>query len=207
MRRKFYSNGVFNLPPSELVQDLLSRAGGRAEVLVHFSAARLRSLRLEPRRRRTFRSERRRARQRAVELGANCPSPWPNISPRRCRSSAARPRRPCPGSRIPTKPEQNYFAKVFYEGEPATEEQGGGPLVSLLFPGLDQLARELPGRGRPEEARDHRRAGQRRRARFQQPDHGHPVQCRGDAGQPEPDARRRATASSTSSAPAPPAPR
>ncbi len=29
---------MFNIPPSALVQELLGRAGGRAEILVHFSA-------------------------------------------------------------------------------------------------------------------------------------------------------------------------
>ena len=96
------------------------------------------------------------------------------------------PEEAMPGFKHPAKPERNYFAKVFYEGDPATDETGGGPLVLLLFPGFDQLARQFAGRGRPEKAGDDRRTGQRRRARLQQPDHGHPVQRRGDAGAAQP---------------------
>ena len=108
---------MFNLPPSELVHDLLSRAGGRAEVLVHFSTSRGYEV-----------CDWNRAAVELFDLSAAGPGTAPlswvelPVSLAEYLSQALQvvsgaPEEAMPGFKDPTKPDQSYFAKVFYEGE------------------------------------------------------------------------------------------
>jgi signal transduction histidine kinase len=124
---------VFNLPPSALVQDLLSRAGGRAEVLIHFSATKGYEL-----------FDWNRAAAELFDLNASVPDPTP-LSWVELPSSLAEylsqalqmvtgaPEESMPGFKHPAKPERSFFAKVFYEGEAATEEMEEGHWYLFCF--------------------------------------------------------------------------
>jgi len=134
MRASFYVVGsVFNIPPSALVQDLLGRAGGRAEVLVHFSATKGYEV-----------FDWNRAAVALFDLKASGPGPTP-LSWAELPASLAEylsqalqmvsgaPEEAMPGFKHPAKPEQNFFAKVFYEGVPATEGAEEGHWYLFCF--------------------------------------------------------------------------
>jgi hypothetical protein len=104
---------VFNLPPSALVQQLVSRAGGRAEVLVHFSAtqgyqvftwnhgaAELFDLDA---------SSASTAPMSWVEL----PTPLAEYLSQALQVVSGAPEEAMPGFKHPDRPERTYFAKVF----------------------------------------------------------------------------------------------
>jgi len=134
MRAGFYITGsVFNIPPSALVQDLLGRAGGRAEVLVHFSAAKGYEV-----------FDWNRAAVELFDLNASGPGPTPlswvelPVSLAEYLSQALQmvsgaPEEAMPGLKHPVKPGRNFFAKVFYEGVPATEEAEEGHWYLFCF--------------------------------------------------------------------------
>lgn len=115
---------VFNLPPSELVQSLLGRAGGRAEILVHFatvpgyevvdwnrSAVELFGLNPSGPGNRPVSW---------VEL----PTPLAEYLSQALQVVSGAPEEAMPGFKDPARPEKSFFAKVFYEGPPSTEEDG-----------------------------------------------------------------------------------
>jgi CheY-like chemotaxis protein len=113
---------VFNLPPSELVHDLLSRAGGRAEVLVHFCASRGYEV-----------HDWNRAAVELFDLSAagpgTSPLTWVELPvalaeylSQALQVVSGAPEEAMPGFKDPTKPDQNYFAKVFYELDPPEDE-------------------------------------------------------------------------------------
>jgi len=113
---------VFNLPPSELVHDLLSRAGGRAEVLVHFCTSRGYEV-----------YDWNRAAVDLFDLSAAGPGPAPltwvelpvalaEYLSQALQVVSGAPEEAMPGFKDPAKPDLNYFAKVFYEGELPEEE-------------------------------------------------------------------------------------
>jgi signal transduction histidine kinase/CheY-like chemotaxis protein len=124
---------VFNLPTSALVQDLVSRAGGRAEVLVHFSATRGYEV---------FTWNR--AAAELFELNAAGPGPSPlswvelpaslaEYLSQALQMVSGAPEESMPGFKHPAKPERNFFAKVFYECEPATETEEEGHWYMFCF--------------------------------------------------------------------------
>lgn len=109
---------VFNLPLSGLVQDLLDRAGGRVELLIHFSTARGYEV-----------VDWNRA---AVELfdlpaptlgGAplawsELPNPLAVYLSQALQMVSGAPEEAMPGYKHPTQSDRNYFAKVFYQAVP-----------------------------------------------------------------------------------------
>ena len=104
-----------------LVQDLLDRAGGRVEVLVHFSTEKGYEVVGWNRP--------------AIELfdlsapkpghppltWAELPTPLAEYLSQALQVVSGAPEEAMPGFKHPTKPDQNYFAKVFYEGSFAAE--------------------------------------------------------------------------------------
>jgi signal transduction histidine kinase len=124
---------VFNLPPSALVQDLLSRAGGRAEVLVHFSATQGYEV-----------FDWNRAAVELFELNASgpgsAPLSWVDLPAslaeylsQALQMVSGAPEEAMPGFKHPAMPERNFFAKVFYEGDPPTEETEEGHWYLFCF--------------------------------------------------------------------------
>jgi len=114
------------------VQQLVSRAGGRAEVLVHFSATEGYQV---------FTWNRS-----AVELfdldlsGTSKPVSWGELPTilaeylsQALQMVSGAPEEAMPGFKHPDRPERTYFAKVFYEGEPATEETEEGHWYLFCF--------------------------------------------------------------------------
>jgi signal transduction histidine kinase/CheY-like chemotaxis protein len=124
---------VFNIPPSALVQDLVNRAGGRAEVLVHFSATRGYEV---------FSWNRA-----AVDLfdlnvqseGAppvswvELPASLAEYLSQALQMVSGAPEESMPGFKHPDHPERTYFTKVFYLGEPETEETEEGHWYLFCF--------------------------------------------------------------------------
>jgi len=124
---------VFNLPPSALVQELVSRAGGRAEVLVHFSATQGYEV---------FTWNRG-----AVELFDLDPSgthttplSWGELPTslaeylsQALQMVSGAPEEGMPDFKHPDRPDRTYFAKVFYEGEPATDDTEEGHWYLFCF--------------------------------------------------------------------------
>jgi CheY-like chemotaxis protein len=124
---------VFNLPPSEVVHDLLSRGGGRAEVLIHFCAARGYEV-----------YDWNRAAVELFELSAagpgGAPLTWAElpVSLAEYLSQALQvvsgaPEEAMPGFKDPAKPDLSYFAKVFYQGEPDGEGNEDGHWYLFCF--------------------------------------------------------------------------
>jgi signal transduction histidine kinase/CheY-like chemotaxis protein len=111
----------------------VSRAGGRAEVLVHFSA--------------TLGYEVFTWNYVAVELfelpdpgTASTPVSWGELPAslaeylsQALQMVSGAPEEAMPGFKHPARPERTYFAKVFYEGEPATEEAEEGHWYLFCF--------------------------------------------------------------------------
>jgi signal transduction histidine kinase/CheY-like chemotaxis protein len=124
---------VFNLPPSALVQNLLSRAGGRAEVLVHFCASHgYQIYDWNP------------AAAELFELSAAGPGPnplgWAELPAslaeyfsQALQMVSGAPEEAMPGFKHPARPERIFFAKVFYEGFPATEQEEEGHWYLFCF--------------------------------------------------------------------------
>jgi nitrogen-specific signal transduction histidine kinase/CheY-like chemotaxis protein len=124
---------VFNLPPSELVHDLLSRAGGRAEVLVHFCISRGYEV-----------YDWNRAAVELFDLSAagpgsaplswvELPAPLAEYLSQALQMVSGAPEEAMPGFKAPVKPEQGHFAKVFYEGEPAADGKEEGHWYLFCF--------------------------------------------------------------------------
>jgi signal transduction histidine kinase len=124
---------VFNLPPTQLVHSLLSRAGGRAEVLVHFSAAQGYEV-----------YDWNRAAVDLFELDENGPGKstviWADLPAalaeylsQALQMVSGAPEEAMPGLKHPVKPECSYFAKVFYEGVAATEQEEEGHWYLFCF--------------------------------------------------------------------------
>ena len=115
------------------MQQLVSRAGGRAEVLVHYSA--------------TLGYEVFTWNHGAVELFdlpspdvASTPVSWGELPAslaeylsQALQMVSGAPEESMPGFKHPARPERTYFAKVFYEGEPATEETEEGHWYLFCF--------------------------------------------------------------------------
>jgi signal transduction histidine kinase len=124
---------VFNIPPSGVVQELMNRAGGRAEVLVHFSATQGYEV-----------FDWNRAAVELFELAPSGPRPTP-LSWGELPSSLAEylsqalqmvsgaPEEAMPGFKHPARPEQSFFAKVFYQSVPPTEETEEGHWYLFCF--------------------------------------------------------------------------
>jgi signal transduction histidine kinase/CheY-like chemotaxis protein len=115
------------------VQDLLSRAGGRADVLVHFSASQGYEV-----------SDWNRAALSLFELpdwGAGharlswgeLPSSLAEYLSQALQVVSGAPEESMPGFKPPDEPERNYFAKVFYEGVPETDEEEEGHWYLFCF--------------------------------------------------------------------------
>jgi signal transduction histidine kinase len=112
---------------------LLSRAGGRAEILVHFSASQGYEI-----------FDWNRAAAELFELNVSGPGVGP-LSWAELPASLAEylsqalqmvsgaPEEAMPGFKPPANPERNFFAKVFYECEPATEEMEEGHWYLFCF--------------------------------------------------------------------------
>ncbi len=124
---------MFNLPPSEIVHDLLSRAGGRAEVLVHFCASRGYEV-----------CDWNRAAVELFDLSAagpgTVPLSWVELPvalaeylSQALQVVSGAPEEAMPGFKDPAKPEQHYFAKVFYEGEPPEGDKEEGHWYLFCF--------------------------------------------------------------------------
>ncbi len=105
---------MFNLPPSGLVQNLLGRAGGRAEILVHFTAASGYEL-----------IDWNHAAVELFDLNSTGPGEKPlswaelpvalaEYLSQALQVVSGAPEEAMPGFKHPTKPDDNYFAKVFY---------------------------------------------------------------------------------------------
>jgi signal transduction histidine kinase/CheY-like chemotaxis protein len=116
-----------------LVQDLLSRAGGRAEVLVHFSA---------PQGYEVF--DWNRAAAVLFDLNpagpGSIPLPWIDLPAslaeylsQALQMVSGAPEEAMPGFKNPATPERHFFAKVFYEGVPASEEEDEGHWYLFCF--------------------------------------------------------------------------
>lgn len=124
---------MFNIPPSALVQDLVNRAGGRAEVLVHFSATQsyevftwnLAAVRL-------FDLPASGAGLAPLSWG-ELPAPLAEYLSQSLQMVSGAPEESMPGFKHPERPAQNYFAKVFYEADPATEETEEGHWYLFCF--------------------------------------------------------------------------
>ncbi len=115
------------------MQDLVNRAGGRAEVLVHFSA--------------TQGYEVYSWNRPAVELfdlkvqGANpAPVSWVELPAslaeylsQALQMVSGAPEESMPGFKRPDRPERTYFTKVFYEGEAASDENEEGHWYLFCF--------------------------------------------------------------------------
>ncbi len=109
---------MFTIPTSGLVQDLLDRAGGRIELLVHFTTDRGYEL-VDWNRP-------------AVELfelpqpsSGMAPLPWVDLPTplaeylsQALQMVSGAPEEAMPGFKPPTRPDRNYFAKVFYKAVP-----------------------------------------------------------------------------------------
>jgi signal transduction histidine kinase/CheY-like chemotaxis protein len=124
---------VFNLPPSALVQDLLSRAGGRAEVLVHFSATQGYEV-----------FDWNRAAAELFDLSAfgpgAAPLRWAELPgclaeylSQALQMVSGAPEEAVAGFKHPAKPGRNFSAKVFYEGVAPTEETEEGHWYLFCF--------------------------------------------------------------------------
>ncbi len=134
MRACFYILvSVFNLPPSAPVRDLLGRAGGRAEVLVHFCAAKGYEV-----------FDWNRAAVDLFGLSASGPGPAPlswvelpaslaEYLSQALQVVSGAPEEAMPGFKHPARPGQTFFAKVFYEGVPATAETEEGHWYLYCF--------------------------------------------------------------------------
>jgi len=127
---------VFNIPPSALVQDLVSRAGGRADVLVHFSATRGYEV---------FTWNHTAVELFELNVGGvgSAPLSWGELPAslaeylsQALQMVSGAPEEAMPGFKHPAKPERNFFAKVFYECEPATEEEEEGHWYLFCFQDL-----------------------------------------------------------------------
>jgi len=115
------------------VQDLLGRAGGRAEILVHFSAASGYEL-----------YDWNRA---AVDLfglpedgpgpnpltWAELPAPLAEYLSQALQVVSGAPEEAMPGYKDFAQPDRNYFTKVFYEGVPASEDEEEGHWYLFCF--------------------------------------------------------------------------
>jgi hypothetical protein len=114
---------VFKLPPSNVVHDLLSRGGGRAEVLVHFCAGQGYEV-----------FDWNRAAVDLFDLSAAGPGAEPlswgdlpvslaEYLAQALQVVSGAPEEAMPGFKDPAHPEKSFFAKVFYEGEPPSGER------------------------------------------------------------------------------------
>jgi signal transduction histidine kinase/CheY-like chemotaxis protein len=115
------------------VQDLLSRAGGRAEVLVHFSATKGYEV-----------WDWNRPAAELFELSLSGPGPVPltwgelpaslaEYLSQALQMVSGAPEEAMPGFKHPERPDRSFFTKVFYEGVPATEEQEEGHWYLFCF--------------------------------------------------------------------------
>jgi signal transduction histidine kinase/CheY-like chemotaxis protein len=115
------------------VQDLLSRAGGRAEILVHFSATRGYEV-----------FDWNRAAAELFGLNADGPGPGPlgwvelpaplaEYLSQALQMVSGAPEEAMPGLKHPAQPERTYFAKVFYEPDQATAETEEGHWYLFCF--------------------------------------------------------------------------
>ena len=116
---------VFNIPTSRLAQDLFVRAGGRVELLVHFTTAKGYEV-VDWNRP-------------AVELfdlavptpgrpplsWAELPTPLAEYLSQALQMVSGAPEEAMPGFKHATKPDRNYFAKVFYAGSLPGEANPG----------------------------------------------------------------------------------
>ena len=115
------------------MQGLLSRAGGRAEVLVHFSAAKGYEL-YDWNRAATELFELSNAGPGASPLSwVELPATLAEYLSQALQMVSGAPEEAMPGFKNPLTPERNYFAKVFYEGDPATEETEEGHWYLFCF--------------------------------------------------------------------------
>jgi signal transduction histidine kinase/CheY-like chemotaxis protein len=124
---------VFNLPPSALVQDLVSRAGGRAEVLVHFSATNGYEVYTWNRTAIDLFELKPTALGSAPLSWAELPASLAEYLSQALQMVSGAPEEAMPGFKHPARPERTYFAKVFYECEPATEETEEGHWYLFCF--------------------------------------------------------------------------
>ena len=197
------------IPCQRAVQDLLRarwRPFGAGRPL--FRQPRLRGVGLESRSSRAFQPRPHRLPRTAAELGREMPKPLAEYLAQALQVVTGAPSRSrCPSFKHPDSPDHPISPRSFTRASPRPRPPrrsiGTCSVSRIRSAWLDNSQ----GAVNQQEARDHRRAGQRRRTRFQQPDHGHPVECRGHAGAAQPFAPGAGLASSTSSAPAPPAPR
>jgi nitrogen-specific signal transduction histidine kinase/CheY-like chemotaxis protein len=115
------------------VQDLLSRAGGRAEVLVHFSTTQGYEV-----------FDWNRAAAELFELNASGPGPTPlrwvelpaslaEYLSQALQVVSGAPEEAMPGFKHPARPERSYFAKVFYENVPPAETTEEGHWYLFCF--------------------------------------------------------------------------
>jgi len=113
---------VFNIPIPGPAQDLVDRAGGRAQLLVHFStkqgyevvdwnrpAVDLFELKTS-------------GSGHPILSWGELPAALAEYLSQALQMVSLAPEEAMPEFKHPTKPNQTYFAKVFYEGVPATEE-------------------------------------------------------------------------------------
>src|SRR5258708_11392911 len=118
-----YTINVLNIPPSGVVRELLNRAGGRVELLVVFTAAKGYEL-----------VDWNRAAGELFDLDvagrghprlswAELPASLAEYLSQALQVVSGAPEEAMPGFKHPTKPDRNYFAKVFYEGVSATAER------------------------------------------------------------------------------------
>ena len=109
-------DGVFNLPSSGLAQGLLDRAGGRVELLVHFTAARGYEVTCWNRPAvELFKLAMPEAGQ-APLVWSDLPAPLAEYLSQALQVVSGAPEEAMPAYKTPTKPDQSYFAKVFYDG-------------------------------------------------------------------------------------------
>ena len=115
------------------MQELFSRAGGRAEVLVHFSASQGYEV-----------YDWNRAAAELFELSANgpgkiplnwgeLPAPLAEYLSQALQMVSGAPEEAMPGFKNPAKPDQSFFAKVFYEGEAAADDKEEGHWYFFCF--------------------------------------------------------------------------
>jgi signal transduction histidine kinase len=111
----------------------VNRARGRAEILVHFCATRGYEVFTWNRPAVGIFDLNSSGVGQAPLTWSELPAPLAEYLSQALQMVSGAPEEPMPGFKHPDRPEQSYFAKVFYEGEPATEDTEEGHWYLFCF--------------------------------------------------------------------------